>query len=78
MKRITKLINDYKFSWKSRHCYRIKWRIEHEHKDIPVCSIFCIPTIVFNPYPYRRPGTFVFNVYFLHWYLGIGEWGYKE
>ena len=78
MKRIKKLIEDHKSCWDSRKERYIKWRIEYEHKDIPACSFFFIPTIVYNTYPYRRPGTFVFNVYFLHWYLGIGEWCNKE
>jgi hypothetical protein len=78
MKRIKQLIKDHKFCWPCRKDDYIKWRIEYEHKDIPACSFFILPTIVYNTYPYRRPGTFVFNVYFLHWYIGIGEWGYKE
>ena len=83
MKRIKQLIQDHKqcVEYKRKNRIRdtyIKWRVEYEHKDIPACSFFLIPTIVYNTYPYRRPGTFVFNVYFLHWYIGIGEWGYRE
>ena len=78
MKRIKQLIKDHKRCWYLRKGSCIKWRIEYEHKDIPACSFFFIPTIVYNTYPYRSPGTFVLNVYFLHWYIGIGEWCNKE
>ena len=77
-KRIKQLIEDHKYCYGLRKEHYIKWRIECEHKDIPACSFFFIPTIVYNTYPYRRPGTFVFQVYFLHWYIGIGEWCNKE
>ena len=78
MKRIKKLIEDHKQCWHIRNTCQIQWCISFEHRDIPACSFFLIPTIVYNTYPYRSPGRFVFNVYFLHWYIGIGEWSYKE
>lgn len=78
MKRIKKLIEDHKQCWHLRKEHYIKWCIAAEHKDIPACSIFFIPTIVYNTYPYRYNDTYIFNVYFLHWYIGIGEWSYKE
>ena len=78
MKRIKKLIEDHKNCWSVRNTYRIKWRIECQHKDIPLCTFFFIPTVVYNTYPYRHPGAFVFQAYFLHWYIGIGEWCNKE
>lgn len=77
--RIVKLIKDWKFCREhSMDCYYIKWRIEREHKGIPACSFFIIPTIVYNPATYSRLGNFIINVYFLHWYIGIGEWCYKK
>lgn len=76
-KRIKKLIQDHKQCWHCRKDYRIKWRIEASHKDIPLCTFFFLPTIAYNTYPYRNPGRFVFKVYFLHWYIGIGEWCYR-
>lgn len=78
MKRIKQLIDDHRKCWEYRNTYRIKWRIKRAHKDIPACSFFFIPTIVYNAYPYRQPGTFVFEVFFLHWYFYIGEWCDKE
>lgn len=78
MKRIKELIKDHKSCWGIRKEYRIQWRIERQHKDIPACSFYFIPTIVYNTYPYRSPGSFVFQVCFLHWYIGIGEWCNKE
>lgn len=78
MKRIKQLIKDHKFCWGIRNEHYIKWHIKCEHKDIPACSFFILPTIVYNTYPYRRPETFIFQVYFLHWYIGIGEWCNKE
>ena len=77
MRRIENLIKDWRKCRDIRNDYYIRWHIVYEHKDIPACSFFLIPTIVYNTYPYRRPGDCVFNVYFLHWYLGIGEWGLK-
>lgn len=78
MKRIKQLIEGHKQCWHIRNEYEIKWRIEFQHRDIPACTIFFIPTIVYNTYPYRQPGGYVFQAYFLHWYLGIGEWCLKE
>lgn len=78
MKRIKKLIADWCRCRELRKEEYIKWRIEYEHKDIPACSFFFIPTIVYNTYPYSRYGEFVFNIYFLHWYIGIGERCRKE
>lgn len=77
MKRIKQLITDHKNYWHLRKEYYIKWRIECEHRHIPLCSFFIIPTIVYNTYPYRRPESFIFNAYFLFWYIGIGEWCVK-
>lgn len=76
--RIKKLIMDWKSCRFVADDYHIKWRIECEHKDIPACSFFIIPTIVYNPTVYLRPGNFVINVYFLHWYIGIGEYCNKR
>ena len=77
--RIVKLIKDWKFCREHKSGDRyIKWRIKCEHKDIPACSFFIIPTIVYNPTIYLSPGYFIINVYFLHWYIGIGEWCNKE
>ena len=78
MKRIKQLIKDHKKCRCLRKEHRIKWRIIRMHKDIPACSFFFIPTITYNTYPYRCPGSFVFDIYFLHWYIGIGEWCNKE
>ena len=78
MRRIKRLIKDHKRCSYLRNTAYIKWRIECEHTDIPVYCFFFIPTIVYYPYPYRSPRTFVFEVYFLHWYIGIGEWCNKE
>lgn len=78
MKRLKKLIKDHKSCWYVRNTYRIKWRIERLHKDLPAACFFLIPTIEYVSYPYRHPGAFVFNIYFLHWYIGIGEWCNKE
>lgn len=76
MKRLKKLIEDHKKCWKCRKNYYIKWTIEVS--DIDACSIFFLPTVCYNTYPYRRPEWWVFNVYFLHWYIQIGEWCRKE
>lgn len=78
MKRIKQLIVDHKKCWYLRKDHCIKWRIELVHRDIPLCSVFFIPTICYNTYPYRRPGTYVFEILFLHWYIYIGEFCNKE
>lgn len=78
MKRLKQLIRDHKYSWDIRNEFHIKWRIECSHKDILVYSFFIIPTIEYTTYPYRQPGTFILNVYFLHWHIRIGEWCNKE
>lgn len=78
MKRIKKLIKDHKFCWCIRKDFRIKWCIKRLHKDLLAGGFFFIPTIEYKTYPYRYPGAFVFNVYFLHWCIGIGEWCNKE
>ena len=78
MKRIKQLIKDHKKCWYLRKEDRIKWCIKPFYRDIPACTLFFIPTITYNTYPYRRPETFIFEIYFLHWYIGIGEWCRKE
>ena len=78
MKRIKQLMEDHKKCWYLRKEHQIKWCIECEHNDIPACSFFLFPTIVYNTYPYRSPDRFVFQVYFLHWYIGIGKFVYKN
>lgn len=78
MKRIKQLIADHKKCWHLRKESRIKWSIEALYRDMPASQFFFIPTIVYRTYPYRCPGTFVFEILFLHWYIGIGEWGYEE
>lgn len=78
MKRIKKLLDDSKRCRNLRKQQVIKWRIKFEHEDIPACTFFFIPTITYNPYPYYSNGFSAFNVYFLHWYIGIGEWVDKK
>lgn len=78
MKRIKQLIKDHKSIWHVRKDYYIKWNIKCVHRDIPLCSFFLLPAIVYNTYPYRRPDTPIFEVLFLHWYIYIGEWCRKE
>jgi hypothetical protein len=79
MKRIKQLIEDHKKCWYLRKDHYIKWRIKFEHRDnMPACCFFLIPTICYNTYPYRQPGWWVWNVYFLHWYISIGEFCNKE
>lgn len=78
MYRIKRLIRDHKQCWHLRKEARIKWRIGCGFKNRPIYSFFLLPTITYNTYPYRVPGEFVFDIHFLHWYIGIGEWCNKE
>lgn len=79
MKRIKKLIEDHKSCWHIRKDYRIKWCFEFTHRDIPACTFYLLPTIGYNTYPYRSPWrSHIFEVLFLHWYIGIGKWEYKD
>lgn len=80
MKRIKQLFKDHKKCWDLRKEHYIKWCVVRVHKkyDMPACCFFLIPSIEYTTYPYRSPGTYVFNVYFLHWYIGIGEFCNKE
>lgn len=78
MKRIKQLIKDHKSCWGTRKSYYIKWNVKVRSNDFPACSFFLIPTIEYATYPYRTPGWFVFNIYFLHWYISIGKWCNKE
>ena len=78
MKRVKELIEASRRCRDMRKNSRIKWHIRLHDKDTPACSFFFIPTIVYNTYPYLQRGWPVFNIYFLHWYIDIGEWVDKE
>ena len=75
MKRIKKLIEDRKHCRHIKSEYYIKWRVDPVYRDLPACSFFLIPTVIYNTYPYRSPWRdYVFEVCFLHWYVHIGQW----
>jgi hypothetical protein len=78
MKRIKQLIEDHKKCWYLRKKHCIKWRAVCIHNKMPACTFYLLPTIAYNTYPYRRPGWYVFEVCFLHWYIYIGAWCNKE
>lgn len=62
---------------KGRENWYIKPLFEFE-RDTDYYLISLLPTIMFQPWRYRRPGAGVIDITWLHCHIVIGEWKRKE
>lgn len=77
MKWFFKLINSFSDCKGNRKLYRIKPEIKF-HVDDSYYAFALIPTIVIQPWTYRYPKTYVIEIRWLIFTIGIGLWERKD
>lgn len=65
------------FRIKGRKNWCIKPLLKFE-RDTDYYLMSLVPTIMFQPWNYRRPGIAVIDITWFHFHIVIGEWKHKE
>lgn len=72
-----RLINSYKRCWHMRNDYHIVWKVKFAADKQDYLFSF-LPTIMWSPFPRRYPNTYLFDIHWLYFHIGIGYWTRKE
>lgn len=74
LKKLFKTVKDCK---KYRKDHYIKWDVHCFVDDRDYCFSL-IPTVLYEPWPFRYNGFCVIDIWWFNWHITIGTWKNKE
>ena len=73
LKKLFKTIKDCK---QYRKDHYIKWSVRWHIDEYYYFSF--LPTVVWEPWPYRMPGSCIIDIWWFNWHITIGTWKNRE